>query len=106
MNISEINSHADTIYAGSNYKTKYTTGLIVRVKPFSDHLGKIEVVPIGSVLTSYVHPSSGESFILRFNEALIFGDRLKSSLINPNQIRAHPQSLMCTRNLIEHQVTP
>ena len=46
-------------------------------------------MPIGSVLTTYVHPSLGKSIILRFNEALIFGDRLKFYLINPNQIRDH-----------------
>ena len=88
-NTSELDSHADTMCAGSNCKIESTTGHTVRVKPFSEELGAIEEVPIGSVLTAYTHPSTGECFILRFNEALIFGDRLQSSLINPNQIRAH-----------------
>ena len=88
-NTSELDSHADTMCAGCNCKTESTSGHTVRVKPFSEELGAIEEVPIGSVLTAYTHPSTGECFILRFNEALIFGNRLQSSLINPNQIRAH-----------------
>ena len=88
-NTSELDSHADTMCAGANCKVESTIGHTVRVKPFSDELGAFEEVPIGSVLTAYTHPSTGECFILRFNEALIFGDKLKSSLLNPNQIRAH-----------------
>ena len=89
MDTCELDSHADTILAGSNCKIETTTYQTVRVKPFSDDMGTIEKVIICSVRTVYVHPSSGELFVLRFNEALIFGDRRKSSLINPNQIKVH-----------------
>ena len=39
--------------------------------------------------TVYTHPTSGEAFILVFNQALIFGSRISNSLLTPNQIRAH-----------------
>ena len=80
----ELDSHADNMCTGSKCKVESTTGQTVRVKPFSDDLREIEEVSIGSVITAYVHPSSGESFILKFNDALIFGDRLNSSLVNHN----------------------
>ena len=35
------------------------------------------------------HHSDGNSYILVINEALYYGQRLKHSLINPNQIRYH-----------------
>ena len=41
------------------------------------------------MLTSYIHPFSGESSIIIFNEDIIFGDILKSFLIDSNKIRAH-----------------
>ena len=89
-NTSELDSHADTMCAGANCKTlSLKHGITVRVKPFSDDLGTIEEVPIGTAATAYVHPKTGETIILVFNEALIFGDKLKSSLINPNQMRSH-----------------
>mgnify|MGYP001233249372 CR=1 FL=1 len=37
----------------------------------------------------YLPTLPGEQLILECNEALVFGDRLKSSLINPNQLRAN-----------------
>ena len=58
----------------------------MRVKSFSDDMGVVEEVPIVTVATSCVLPTSGERFTLTFYEALIFEGTLKSSQINPNQI--------------------
>ncbi|CAJ1965439.1 unnamed protein product [Cylindrotheca closterium] len=44
-------------------------------------------VPIVSGATAYDCPQSGNTFILIFNEALYYGNRLDHSLINPNQVR-------------------
>lgn len=82
------------MYAGTNCEIEATTCNTVRVKHFSDELGAFKEVPIGSALTSYNHPSKRECFILCINESLIFGDRLKSSLFNSNQIRAHDTTVL------------
>ena len=64
-------------------------GITVRIKPFSDDLVAKGEVPIGTVVTAYVHPQTGEQSILELNEDRDYGDRLKSSLINPKQLRTH-----------------
>ncbi|CAJ1938727.1 unnamed protein product [Cylindrotheca closterium] len=43
-------------------------------------------VPMVSGATAYDCPQSGTMFILIFNEALYYGNRLDHSLINPNQV--------------------
>ena len=61
-NTSELDSHADTMCAGANCKTlSLKHGITVRVKPFSDDLGTIKEVPIGTAATAYVHPKTGEN---------------------------------------------
>ena len=78
------------MYAGANCKTPtLRLDITIRVKTVSDDLAAIEEVPIGKVVTSYVHPTSGERNTLIWYDALIFEGTLKSSLIHPNQVRAH-----------------
>ena len=50
-------------------------------KPFPD-------VPIGTVATAWVDPSSGDTIILEFPQTLYFGERMSHSLLCPNQLRA------------------
>ena len=84
---SKLELYADTMRAGANYKSMVLrSGVTIRVNPFSNDLGLIEDVSIGDTI-SYVHPASGEHFILIFREALIFEDIFKFSLINPNQMK-------------------
>ncbi len=83
-----LDSHADTSCAGSNATVIELTGETVNVYPFSDDLPAMEKVPIASTLTIWESATTGEVWGLVLHEALYFGDRLKGSLLCPNQIRA------------------
>ena len=83
-----LDSHADTSCAGSNMAVLKLTGEMVTVYPFSENLPAVQEVPIATVLTMWESPTTGEPWILVIHEALYFGDRLKESLLCPNQVRA------------------
>eukprot|EP00536_Pseudo-nitzschia_multiseries_P001906 jgi/Psemu1/4432/gm1.4432_g len=84
----ELDSHADTIAAGSNMillnPDQVTTH--VDVAPFSEYK-PIKKVPIGSCATAWTDLSTGKVYIIVFHQALYFGSKLKNSLIGPNQVR-------------------
>jgi len=44
-------------------------------------------VAIVNALTAFTNQNTGETIILRFNQVLWYGKKLKMSLINPNQLR-------------------
>ena len=46
-------------------------------------------IPVATVATLWINPSDGQSYILIIHQALYFGDRLNSTLLNPNQMRAY-----------------
>ena len=83
----ELDSHADTTVAGSNCTVLHYTGKECDVSPFRDDFEPIKNVPIVTAATAWQSPSSGQTYILVFNEALWMGDTMDSSLINPNQLR-------------------
>lgn len=58
------------------------------VYPYDDSYQPVINVPIVTGDTTY-HHHDGNSYILVINEALYYGDRLRHSLINPNQIRQY-----------------
>eukprot|EP00536_Pseudo-nitzschia_multiseries_P018880 jgi/Psemu1/57794/gm1.57794_g len=85
----ELDSHADTTAAGSNMvllnPDQITTH--VDVAPFSEEYKPIKKIPIGSCAMAWTNPTSGQVYIIVFHQALYFGDKLKNSLICPNQVR-------------------
>jgi hypothetical protein len=83
-----LDSHADTSCAGSNAVALELTGEKVNVYPFSEDLPAVTEVPIATALTIWESPKTGEIWGLVIHEALFFGDRLRGSLLCPNQIRA------------------
>jgi hypothetical protein len=83
----ELDSHADTCVAGANFVTLFDTGESVNVHSFTPEQSPVKTVPIGTAATSYVC-NDGEVVVLVLNQALLFGDRLPNSLLNPNQLRA------------------
>ena len=83
-----LDSHADTSCAGSNMAVLELTGEKVTVYPFSENLPAVQEVPIATVLTVWECPTTGQPWMLVSHEALYFGDRLKESLLCPNQVRA------------------
>ena len=82
----ELDTRADTICAGINFRMLSSTGQTCDVKGFHDDFDTIKDVPIARVATAY-KDSDGRTWILIINEALYFGQNMDHSLINPNQIR-------------------
>ena len=92
----DIDNHADTTCCGSNCYPEFFTGEIVDVRPFSDKYQPMMNIPVCRGVTA-VDIKTGvfgrETVLLVFNQALWFGDALKHTLVNPNQVRAHGISL-------------
>jgi hypothetical protein len=84
----ELDTRADTICAGHNFRPISHTGMTCEVSGFHKSFDSLSNVPVAQVATAYVHPDTNETFILIVNEALYFGSTMDHSLINPNQIRA------------------
>ena len=94
---SELDSHADTCAAGSNMIMLERPEEVLRhvdVSPFSEEYEPIKQVPITTCATAWTD-DCGITFILIFGNTLFFGDRLRNSLICPNQIRS------CNSNTVE-----
>ena len=82
----ELDTRADTICCGLNWKLLSTTGQQCNVNGFHESFDSIPDVPVATAATAYT-TSDGTTYILIVNEALYFGSSLDHSLINPNQIR-------------------
>jgi hypothetical protein len=82
----EHDSHADTIVLGKNAVIMGYTGRECEVFPYTDQYEGIKGVPIVKGATGYTDSSTGERWILIFNEALFMGTQLPHSLFNPNQL--------------------
>ena len=89
----ELDSHADTCVAGSNTLRVSDDDRVVNVHPYTDEYTPVTNIPVATVATLWIHPETGKSYILIINEALYFGDRLTSTLLCPNQMRANGLSV-------------
>ena len=85
----KIDNHADTCCLGSNFIPLYFTGETCDVTPYLDEYEPAKDIPICTGATAYWDIETGGTTILIIHQALWFGDKLKHSLINPNQIRAN-----------------
>eukprot|EP00536_Pseudo-nitzschia_multiseries_P015757 jgi/Psemu1/43707/gm1.43707_g len=85
----ELDSHADTTAAGSNMVLLNPDQITTHVDmaPFSEEYKPIKKIPIGSCATAWTSPTSGQVYSIVFHQALYFGNKLKNSLICPNQVR-------------------
>jgi hypothetical protein len=83
----ELDSHADTCVAGANTVLIGESQKSVTVRPFSGEYSALKNIPIGTVATAYTVPEDGRVVLLIINQALFFGDRLKNTLLTPNQMR-------------------
>ena len=86
---SELDSHADTVCAGKNFIVIEYTNQACDVHGFSKDIGSFKSIPVAKVATAWIDPNNGEVFILVFNQALYFGNKLDHSLVCPNQLRAY-----------------
>jgi hypothetical protein len=85
----ELDRHADTSVAGSNFILLEEPTRTVDVFGFSPELPPIKKFPIGTVGTAWVDPKSGQSYLLILNKCLFMGDTMKHSLLNPNQLHCN-----------------
>jgi hypothetical protein len=83
----EMDTHADTCVAGSNFLMCEFDGTLCDVSPFTDEYQLMTDVPIVSAATAWTDEESGETVVLWFNQILWYGNKLDHSLINPNQLR-------------------
>ena len=83
----EMDSHADTGCAGPDCYVEHTRDEKVNVYPFSSESSAVMNVPIGTAIYAVDDPINGKTVLLVLHEQLIFGERLQTSLINPNQLR-------------------
>ena len=88
----ELDNHADTCCLGQNFIPLYYTGKVCDIAPFLNELPNQQDVPICMGATAF-DDGNGTTTILIINEVLWFGEHMKHSLINPNQVRAHGISL-------------
>ena len=83
----ELDSHADSIVAGSNCCIMHYTNRECDVSPYRDDYEPIKNVPIVQAATAFTSTYTGQTYILILNEALWMGDQMDHTLINPNQMR-------------------
>ena len=83
----ELDSHADTIVAGSNCVILQYTGKECDVSPYRDDYESITNVPIVHAATAWQSPNTGQTYVLVLHESLWMGDTMQHTLINPNQLR-------------------
>ena len=83
----EADSHADTMCAGSNSKTIYTTDQVAHVFGYNGKKLDTEI-KIGSAATIYEHPDTGQRYCLVMHQALLFGEKMDHSLLSTQQCRA------------------
>ena len=83
----EMDSHADTCVAGPNFVILEFTGEQCDVTPYTNDYKPITNVSVVNAGTAYTDEATGVTVILRFNQILWYGKRMKMSLINPNQLR-------------------
>lgn len=83
----ELDSHADTCCVGPNF-VMYDTGQSYKTVNVYGFNGKpSKAVPVTSAATYYQDPTTGHSYILVIHQALYFGDKIDTTLLNPNQMR-------------------
>ena len=83
----ELDTRADTICAGKNFRLLALTGQSCDVSGFHQDFDSIKDVPVAQVATAMTM-DNGEVIVLVINKVLWFGKTMNRSLINPNQIRA------------------
>ena len=83
----ELNNHTDTCCAGANCVVLSQTGPKVNVREFNNK-SRVSDVNIDSVAYAS-NSTSGETFIIIVNEALLFVDVMEYSLLSTTQLRSN-----------------
>jgi hypothetical protein len=84
----ETDNNADTCCLGINFVILMETLRYADVYAYDESIAPIQNVPIVTGATAYDCPTTGVTHILIINEGLYYGNKLKHSLFNPNQLRS------------------
>ena len=84
----ELDSHADTCAVGRDFVMLSKAHRCISVHPFAEEYNPLTNAPIATVATVWTD-SENQSYLLVIHQALFLGDRMGSSLLCPNQMRAH-----------------
>ncbi len=82
----ELDSHFDTCVAGPNCIILEYTDQVVNVTSYSDQLDTIKNVPVITAATAIDNENTGTTTILILGQAIYMGNKVKSTLICPNQL--------------------
>ena len=84
-----MDSHTDTIVCGFNCIIMHFTGKECDVAPYTDAHETINSVSIVNAATAYDNPETGDTAILILNKAILMGETMDHTLVNPNQLCAY-----------------
>ena len=88
----ELDTDTNTICAKENFSLMASTGQLCDVSGFHSNFESIKDIHVGTVATAY-QAESTTVCVLIIHEALIFGNPMDHSLINPIQIRYNGTSV-------------
>ncbi len=83
----DLDIHADTCCAGSNWRILEYMDQVCEVAPFLECYKPVNEIPVIKYCTIWTSPT-GDEYLLIGNQLLWFGTQLPNSLINPNQFCA------------------
>ncbi len=83
-----MDSHVDTCGLNNVARILEFHGQVAEVSGFSNAMESLPDIPIVKGAVAYDNPETGEVIILKFNQALYFGNKLSQILLNPNQMRS------------------
>jgi hypothetical protein len=89
MRHAEVDSHADTCRVNNTARIVSYTGKGAHVSAYSPELEVLKDIPIVKAAVAYDNAITGETYIVKLNQALYFGDALTQILITPNQLQAN-----------------
>ena len=85
----ELDSHADTCVAGPNCVQYEPADRTVTVHAYSNEYKPIPQVPVVTAATVWTCQDTGQDYLILIHESLFLGNRVESTLLNPNQMRAY-----------------
>jgi hypothetical protein len=89
----EMDTHADTCCAGSNWSVLEYTGQLCEVTPFLSSYEPVTEIPIARCCTVWTDKTDSSEYLLVGDQMLWFGNQMINSLINPNQLQAYGLSV-------------
>jgi hypothetical protein len=84
----ELDNRANTCCLGATYHVIEYTGQVCEVHPYHPKYKPTLNVRVVKGVTAYNDEKSGMTYILCINQGLYFGNDMKDSLLNQNQMRS------------------